>query len=188
MKTDQITFIKDDFGQSYQQLRHYDSQIVDIFKFLFTAYTAVIGVSYGLFQFGIKENVDLLIPCVSIISIALILGLFALLLITKNRIYFVKNARYLNSIRKHFTDNEEVTSFIEVFYIDPRLPKYFDFTSSQLLLIYFISISNSFLFFSLLIFFKVHLGLSIIILCSGILFLQLLFVLILLLKEERKQS
>lgn len=186
MNADSFGFLKDDFSQSYQQLRHRDSQIIDVFKFLFTADTTVIGVSYGLFQFGIKEKVDLLLPCISIITLALILGLFTLLLITKNRIYFVKNARYLNVTRDYFTKHEDVPDSLKVFYTDPKKPKYFDYTSSQLVLLYFISISNSFLLFSLFYFlgFSLTLGL---VLCIIFLSLQFFYVLFVLEKEEKEQ-
>ena len=46
-----LKFLERDFNQCFQQMRHYDSQIFDILKFMFTAYTVLIGVALGLYQF-----------------------------------------------------------------------------------------------------------------------------------------
>lgn len=47
-----VKFLERDFNQCFQQMRHYDSQIFDILKFMFTGYTALIGVALGLYKFG----------------------------------------------------------------------------------------------------------------------------------------
>lgn len=45
-----LKFLERDFNQSFQQMRHYDAQIFDILKFMFTAYSVLIGVALGLYQ------------------------------------------------------------------------------------------------------------------------------------------
>lgn len=42
-------FLENDFNQCFEQVRHYDTQIVDIFKFLATFYTTVAGIAIGLY-------------------------------------------------------------------------------------------------------------------------------------------
>ena len=95
-------FLERDFNQCFQQMRHYDTQIFDILKFLFTAYTALIGVAFALYRFGLKESIDFTFPAIAALTVALILGLFMFALTIRNRVYFVQVARYINEQRKFF--------------------------------------------------------------------------------------
>ena len=51
-----VNFIENDFNQCFEQVRHYDSQIFNIFKYLATFYTTVAGGAVGLYQFSIEKN------------------------------------------------------------------------------------------------------------------------------------
>jgi len=75
-----LNFLERDFNQCFQQMRHYDAQIFDILKFMFTAYSVLVGVALGLYQFGLKEGKDLSVPAIAALTVGLILGLFMLIL------------------------------------------------------------------------------------------------------------
>lgn len=49
-----VNFLERDFNQCFEQIRYYDSQIVNIFKHLITFYTTIAGISIGLFQFKLS--------------------------------------------------------------------------------------------------------------------------------------
>ncbi|WP_418790351.1 hypothetical protein [Phosphitispora sp. TUW77] len=142
-----LKFLERDFNQSYQQMRHYDQQIFEIFKFLFTAYTALVGVSVGLFQFGLKEGIDLRLAGVSAIAVAIVLGLFLLGVAVRNRIYFVQVTRYINEQRRLFVVYKPLGfQNCSGMYTDPKLPPYFDWRSSQSWITYTVATLNSILF------------------------------------------
>jgi hypothetical protein len=46
-----LKFLENDLNQSFQQMRHYDGQIADLLKFIFTGYVALIGLAVGLYRF-----------------------------------------------------------------------------------------------------------------------------------------
>ena len=64
-----LRFLECDFNQCFEQMRHYDSQIFNSLKFMFTGYTALIGVALGFYKFGLQENNDLLVPVIAALSI-----------------------------------------------------------------------------------------------------------------------
>ena len=61
-----VRFLERDFNQCFQQMRHYDSQLWDICKFSFTAYTALIGIAIGLYQYSIQKALDLTYAVIAI--------------------------------------------------------------------------------------------------------------------------
>lgn len=95
-------FLERDFVQCFTQMRHYDQQNLDLLKFTFTAYVALIGVSFGLYQFSTKEGVNLIPVATAILCVGFLFGLFMFALIVRNRVYFVLVARYINEHRRHF--------------------------------------------------------------------------------------
>lgn len=139
-----LKFLDRDFNQSFQQMRHYDGQIFDILKFMFTAYTLLIGGAIGLYQFGLKENKDVSAPAIAVLAIGLVLGLFMFALIARNRVYFVQVARYINEQRGFFLtlkpmgfDNKSQM------YHNYKDPPYFNWRSSQSWLFYIVASLNS---------------------------------------------
>ncbi len=97
-----LKFLQSDFNQCFEQMRYYDSQIFNILKFMFTGYSALIGISLGFYKFGLEKEIDLSIPIISALSIGLILGFFMFALTVRNRIYFVLVSRYINEQRGFF--------------------------------------------------------------------------------------
>lgn len=134
-------FLERDFNQCFQQMRHYDAQIFDILKFMFTAYTVLIGAALGLFKSDLQIN--LTIPIVVSLMIGLVLGAFMFYLVLINRSYYVRVARYINEQRRLFLAFKpfgfENTSRM---YTNAKQP-YFSRESTQVWLAYIISALNS---------------------------------------------
>jgi len=136
-----LKFLERDFNQCFQQMRHHDTQIFDILKFMFTAYTVLIGAALGIFKANLQ--VDFTMPIIISLIIGLILGAFMFYLVLINRSYYVRVSRYINEQRKLFLALKpfgfENTSRM---YIDEKQP-YFSRESSQIWLAYIIGALNS---------------------------------------------
>jgi hypothetical protein len=146
-----LKFLERDFNQSFQQMRHYDLQIFDILKFMFTAYSALIGVALGLYQFGLKENKDLSLPAIAALAVGLVIGLFMFALTIRNRVYFVQVVRYINEQRGFFLKYKPMGfENLSKMYTNHRQPPYFNWRSSHSWLCYIIAALNSALLGTLL--------------------------------------
>lgn len=143
-KDNAFSLLNSDFAQCFQQMRHYDGQILDLLKFSFTGYTALAGIALGVYKFGIEKNVNLTLPIAVALAIGLILGLLILALMVRNRAYFVPLARYVNQIRGMAfalkpLDFENITKM----YVSYKKPPFFHWRSSQAWMIYIVSILNA---------------------------------------------
>lgn len=139
-----LKFLERDFNQCFQQMRHYDAQIFDILKFMFTAYSALIGVALGFYQFGLKENKDLALPAIAVLTVGLILGLFMFALTIRNRVYFVQITRYINEQRSFFFTYKPMGFENKSrMYTNYEQPPYFNWRSSHTVLYGIISTLNS---------------------------------------------
>lgn len=143
---EEAKFLERDFNQCFQQARHYDGQILDICKFAFTAYTAITGASLALYKYGKDKDIDIdyRLPAGSLLLVGFLIGICLLALVVRNRVYFVLVTRYVNEHRKHFLDAEPLTLKINTrIYRNPMQPSYFNWHSSQSLLLYVLAILNS---------------------------------------------
>ncbi len=141
-----LKFLERDFNQNFQQMRHYDAQIFDILKFMFTAYTFLIGAAIGLYQFGLKENKDLSAPAIAALAVGLVLGLFMFALIVRNRVYFVQVVRYINEQRGFFLVFKPMGfKNKSKMYTNHEQPPYFNWRSSHSWLCYIVASLNSIL-------------------------------------------
>lgn len=141
-----LKFLERDYNQCFQQMRHYDAQIFDILKFMFTAYTALIGVALGLYQFGLKEAKDFSAPAIGALVVGLLIGLFMFALSIRSRVYFVQIVRYINEQRGFFYQFKPMGFEDKVkMYTNHKQPPYFNWRSSHLWLNYIISVLNSIL-------------------------------------------
>ncbi len=102
LEKESIDFLGRDFEQCFNQLRHYDSTIVDLSKFSFIAYTTFIGAAVSLYQISIDKNLNLEIPISIAFIISFLIGIFLYILVIRNRGYFVKVTRYINEQRNFF--------------------------------------------------------------------------------------
>lgn len=139
-------FLERDFNQCFAQMRHYDSQIWEVTKFAFSAYTVLLGTAVGLYKYSIEKNVDMSLAAVSILAVGFLVGLFMFCLTIRNRVYFINVARYVNEHRRHFLKNKPLGFENESrFYDDPTRPPFCDWPSSQLWLSYLLSFLNGLL-------------------------------------------
>jgi len=139
-----LKFFERDFNQCFNQMRHYDSQILDTLKFMFTAYTALVGIALGFYQFGIEKNMDLSLPALAAITVGLVLGVFMFALTIRNRVYFVQVTRYINEHRGFFLKyNPMGFENQSRMYTNCMQPPYFNWRSSQSCLYYIVSALNA---------------------------------------------
>jgi hypothetical protein len=137
-------FLELDFVQCFTQMRHYEGQNLDLLKFTFTAYVALIGVAVGLYQFSKKENIDLIPVNTAILSIGLLFGVFMLSLIVRNRVYFVVVARYVNEHRRHFLKSKPLGFENRAkMYVSTDHPHFFNWRSGQSFQFYLLALLNS---------------------------------------------
>jgi hypothetical protein len=142
-----LKFLERDFNQAYQQLRHYDGQMFDLFKSAFLGYTTVIGLSLGLYQISLKEKSVVVEPVLAILSVGLLFGFFTLGLATRNRVYFVQMARFLNEQRALFYKIRPLGfQNRSGMYTNPKRPAFFNWRSSQAWYSYLISCLNGAMF------------------------------------------
>lgn len=139
-----IKFLERDFNQCFLQARHYDTQILDSFKFLFTIYLGLVGFSLSIYQVGIKEHIDLSMPGAISSLLGIIIGLFMLMVVTRNRAYFVQTMRYINEQRQLFLKyNPLGFKNISKMYTNPQYPDFFNWSSSQAWLSHIVAFMNS---------------------------------------------
>jgi hypothetical protein len=147
-------FLKNDFNQSYQQLRHYDSLNWEITKFSILELLVGIASVWAIYSFAkdtdnsntyVAMNYSWIIP--SILGVSYIFSILASFLISRNRVYFAKVARYINEHRD-FAFKENLTGFknLSKFYTNPNFPTAFDKWSTQLVCLYVIQVVSSIMF------------------------------------------
>lgn len=141
-----LKFLERDFNQCFEQMRHYDSQIIDLGKFAYTSYPVVIGGAAGIYKYGLDKHLDYSVIAGLIPLIAFLPGLFLLWDMVRTRVYFVRVTRYLNEHRQFFLSFPPL-SFPNVakMYVDPKKPDYLDRYSSQLYFMCILAVLNAFL-------------------------------------------
>lgn len=143
-KNNAAEFLQADFGECFQQMRYYHSQIFDVCKFAFVGYSSVLGVGIGLHKVGIERKLNLVFPIVAIVLVGLMVGVVVFGFVIRNRSYFVVNTRYIKELRARFLA-EKPLGFKNksAMYTDWRQPPYFDIWSSHLLASYMIAFFNA---------------------------------------------
>ena len=139
-------FLERDFNQCFAQMRHYDSQFWNVYRFSFTAYVAILGTVVAMYQYSIEKNIDLIPAAMVVLGVGLVLGLQIYVLTVRNRVYYVVVCRYINEHRKLFLKAAPLGfENISGMYVNPRLPPYFDWLSWQSWLCYIIASLNALL-------------------------------------------
>ncbi|HET8922147.1 MAG TPA: hypothetical protein VFN26_04030 [Candidatus Acidoferrum sp.] len=137
-------FLDRDFNQCFQQMQYYDGQIVDICKFAFTGYATIVGAALTLYKYGTDKGSDFRSPAVSLLVIGLLFGLCLLALMVRNRVYFVVVTRYVNEHRQHFLAQKPLGFENKSrMFTNPTQPPYFDWRSSQAILLYALALLNA---------------------------------------------
>jgi hypothetical protein len=153
---------------------------------------ALIGVTLGLYQFGLKEGRDLTLPAVAVLFVGLMLGLFMFSLVIRDRVYFVQVARYINEQRKLFFQSQPMGfDNKSLMYTDPTQPPYFNWRSSQAWIAYILSFLNSILLGILLFILfvsKCYSWWTVVIGCSALFIIQLAIAVAYLKSRENKSA
>lgn len=137
-------FLDRDFEQSFMQMRHYDGQIIEIVKFALAAFAPIAGGSLAIYQYGIEHHVDYRSVSISVVATGLLVGLTLLALAARNRVYFVRSARYINEQRRFFMQTQPLGFRNEAgMYTSPAQPAYFNWWSSQTLFLGTLGILNA---------------------------------------------
>jgi len=143
---DGAAFLDRDFNQCFSHLRHYNTLSLELLKFTFTFYTAIIGVSVGLYQFSKKESVDLTPVATAILGCSLLIGTLLFLVIVRNRENFVIVARYINEHRDFFLRHKPLGFENKTrMYTSPNHPRFFNWRSADVLYIYTVGLLNGML-------------------------------------------
>ena len=141
-----VTFLGKDFEQCFEQMRHYDSQIIDLGKFAFTAYPTIVGAAVAIYKYGLANKTDYSVVAGMIPLVAFFPGLFLLWHMVRTRICFAQVTRYINEVRRSYLVGQPMKVTNESgMYADPKVPPYMDRGSSQLSFMYIMTILNSFL-------------------------------------------
>ena len=137
-------FLIADFNQCFEQTRHYNTQIMNTLKFITTFYTAVCGLTWGLFQYSIEKNIDIKSALIIALCVVLLFGIIILIFAVRNRVYFVKCMRYVNEQRGYFLSRiSPKFANKSGMPVDSDKLRYFNWSSSQSWLVYIISLMNS---------------------------------------------
>lgn len=137
-------FLDRDFTQCFTQMRYYDGQMVDICKFAFGAYTTAVGAALALFKYGLEKSIDYGPSARAILIIALLLGIAMVSLIVRNRVYFVVVTRYINEHRELFLSQKPLGFENKTrMYTNASQPPFFDWRSSQSVLLYILCVLNA---------------------------------------------
>lgn len=125
-------FLERDFDQCFSEKRRYEDAAWDVTKFTFTAYSAILGVAIGTRQFSVTSTVDLTPVAVGLLAVGVLIGVFALLMVVRNRVYFVLVTRYINEQRRFFLAEQPLGFQNEAsLFTDPRQPPFFSWGSTQ---------------------------------------------------------
>jgi hypothetical protein len=136
--------LNSDFQQCFEQMRHYDDAFQNGLQFTYTGAIAIAGFSGTLLQI---KGADSLKTVALVLFCSWLAGVFVVMSLAKNRVYFAKAARYVNQVRDFYLRNrpEEFEDHTKM-YRNWRSPAVFDPGSTQTLQIYLASALDSFLF------------------------------------------
>lgn len=139
----------EDFSQSMEMHRHYDSLNWQITKFAFSEILVAIGACWTVFNLdSVGETTPNLkwIVMLLICSASWLFGMLSIYTIVKNRVYFVRTARHINELRNHvlqcmpygFTNESN-------FWANPSYPMVRDYRSTQYVSFYMMVILTTML-------------------------------------------
>lgn len=134
----------EDFSQSMEMHRHYDSLNWQITKFAFGEILVAIGACWTVFSLEATQAMPLSLKWFVMFLICLaswLFGLLSIYTIVKNRRYFVRTARHINELRHHVLKRkpygfENMAKFWE----DSNYPKVRDWSSTQFISLYMMSV------------------------------------------------
>lgn len=134
----------EDFSQSMEMHRHYDSLNWQITKFAFGEILIAIGACWTVFSLDFAKDIDSLLKWYVMGAICVaswLFGILSIYTIVKNRVYFVRTARHINELRHHVLQRKPYGFSNEShFWEDPAYPKVRDFRSTQYVSFYILMV------------------------------------------------
>lgn len=130
-----LKFLERDFNQSFEQMRHYDNQIIEMAKLMPVIYGGMTGLALGFNQLGINQRIDLRYPIMAGLFAALVVGITLFAHVIRTRVYFVHVCRYVNEHRRFFLAMKPL-GFPNAtgMYTSINKPPFFDWPSSHLMI------------------------------------------------------
>ena len=147
-------FLIEDFSQSMETHRHYDTVNWDITKFAFGEILIAIGACWTIFTIGtgITECYKWLTMSI-ICASSWLFGMMSIYTIIKNRTYFARTSRHINELRKKVLQrNPFGFNNSANFWADPTKPKVKDWVSTQFISLYMLSILTTAISFAAVLF------------------------------------
>lgn len=139
-------FLKADFEQCQQWMRHYDSSFSQMISFLYSGYAAIITAVYVLYS-SFPAKHEAIVGASMLLSFSSLVSPIFLFWLMKNRVNFTIVARWVNEIRGNYMQSEvpEIKNISKI-YINPKYPPYFNPGSTHILFLYFTAFCSSVLF------------------------------------------
>ncbi|KKM25836.1 hypothetical protein LCGC14_1590970 [marine sediment metagenome] len=130
-------FLKSDFEQYHEWMRHYDKSFSSMINFLYSGYAAVITASYVIVS-KYPKAYDAKLGATLLLSFAALLTPVFIYWLMKKRKYFVDTARWVNRIRSAFLKQAPLgIDKPAAKWETPEYPPYFNSTSTQIIFLYF---------------------------------------------------
>ena len=138
-----IEFLKTDFEQCFNQMRHYDTIFIAVVNFTFAFFAAISAASIVFLCEKDPSNATYL-ALSFLYGIVAIIGLLILSLLLRNRCYFTFVARYVNEVRGNYLKNLNANFSNKTgLPTSPGSPRLFSPGSTQTILMYFVAIFNT---------------------------------------------
>ncbi len=146
-----ITFLSNDFNECFSQLRHYDSMMWDVTKFVLAELLGILVATWTIFCFGIDSKIafvkeNYLYVVVGILFVGYLFGILVVITLSRLRLYFTVVAKYINEHRNFFLGVKPLGFENESgMYMDFKNPRPFDLPSFHIISIHIVSALNSIL-------------------------------------------
>ena len=136
-------FLKSDFDQCFEQMRHYDSHFISIINFIFSGFAAVIVATIAFLQSTNDQSITLLGSAI-LFFLAWAVGSLLIAFLLRNRFYFTYVTRYVNEVRGNYLKAKPFAFENKAgLPIDPRIPTFFNPFSAHAILMYFVALGTS---------------------------------------------
>lgn len=142
-KDQMVEFLKIEYSQCFEQIRHYEGVADSYLKFTFSGYPVIVAGISALYTILGEDYRNIVVS--GLLLLTFLAGWAVLTLLLTNRSYYVVVARQINAIRHYFLSNDKEMDFIKYnrCYIDSNKPSAYNPKSTSTRLFDIISIINS---------------------------------------------
>jgi hypothetical protein len=150
-RKDLIDFLGQDFTEAYTLLRNYDSRIWEMTQFCFLQFMGSIGAVWTIFSFANGKDAPAILTdqwelvSAILLIVSFLFSLLAVQWILRTRVYLVRQAKYIDNLRRfYFANNPTGFENTTQYYAQPEKQKHFDADSTELHSVYFINLVSGF--------------------------------------------